>query len=165
MRLAGAGVRDHLALKPFSGRELLSGAAATAAVVFGFEILAAPLGIPFTSLWLFDLHDAAPAGGTLPFLASSVVVVAPLWEEIVFRGFLFRGWSRSWLASTGTVVLTSTLWTGLHLQYDAPLLLQVFCIGLVFGWVRRRSGSTLLTIVLHGLSNLAACVEVAAARW
>lgn len=164
-RLAGATVRDYLALTPFRGRDLLTGVAATAAVVFGFEFLAALFDIPLASPWLFEMHDRAEAGGTLPLLVLTVVVVAPLWEEAVFRGFLFRGWSRTWLASTGTVVLTSALWTALHLQYGALLLLQIFCIGLVFGWIRHRSGSALLTIVLHGLNNLAACVEAVAARW
>ena len=57
------------------------------------------------------------------------------------------------------------LWTALHIQRDAPLLLQFFCADPVFGWVRHRSGSAPLTIVLHGMNNSAACAEAAVARW
>ncbi|MBD0276102.1 MAG: CPBP family intramembrane metalloprotease, partial [Acetobacteraceae bacterium] len=164
-RLAGARARDYLALKPFTGRDLLAGVVATAAVVLGFEAVAARLGVSLASPWLAEVYGNAQAGGTLPLLVLTVVVVAPVWEEAVFRGFLFRGWSGSWLGPAGAAALTSALWTCLHLQYGAALLLQIFCIGLVFGWVRHRSGSALLTMTLHGLNNAAACIEAAVARW
>ena len=54
---------------------------------------------------------------------------------------------------------TTILWTALHVQYDWSGLLQVFLIGLLFGWVRWRSGSTTLTFVLHALMNLESAVE------
>ena len=38
---------------------------------------------------------------------------------------------------------------------------QIFLIGLLLGWLRWASGSTLLTIVLHMLANLAACIQAA----
>ena len=40
-------------------------------------------------------------------------------------------------------------------------LAQIFCIGLLLGWIRWASGSTLLTIGLHMLANLAACIQAA----
>ena len=38
-------------------------------------------------------------------------------------------------------------------------MLQVFVFGLLLGWMRWRSGSTLLTMLLHGLINLEATFE------
>jgi membrane protease YdiL (CAAX protease family) len=55
--------------------------------------------------------------------------------------------------------LSSLLWTALHLQYDWFFFGEVFCIGLLLGYLRYRSQSTWLTIVLHGLNNLAAVVQ------
>ena len=49
----------------------------------------------------------------------------------------------------------------MHVQYDAFTLGQIFLIGLLLGWMRWASGSTLLTIVLHMLANLAACIQAA----
>ena len=40
-------------------------------------------------------------------------------------------------------------------------LSQIFLIGLLLGWIRWASGSTLLTIGLHVLANLAACIQAA----
>ena len=55
--------------------------------------------------------------------------------------------------------MSSLVWTGLHLQYDLFFLGEVFSIGLLFGYLRHRSQSTWLTIVLHGLNNLAATLQ------
>jgi membrane protease YdiL (CAAX protease family) len=90
-----------------------------------------------------------------------VVIVAPISEEVAFRGFLFRGLSASWLGVSGTLIATSAAWTAMHVQYDAFTLAQIFLIGLLLGWIRWASGSTLLTIGLHMLANLAATVQAA----
>ena len=42
--------------------------------------------------------------------------------------------------------MTSAAWTAMHIQYDAIQLTQVLLIGLLLGWLRWASGSTLLTI-------------------
>ena len=56
-------------------------------------------------------------------------------------------------------MLSSLAWTVLHMQYDWFFFGEIFSIGLLFGYLRYRSGSTLLTILLHGLNNLAATVQ------
>ena len=56
------------------------------------------------------------------------------------------------------------MWTALHLQYDWFFFGEVFSIGLLFGYLRYRSNSTWLTIVLHGLNNLAATLADHVAR-
>ena len=89
------------------------------------------------------------------------VVAAPIGEEFMFRGFLFRGWAGSPLGVTGTIVVTSAIWAAIHVQYDWFGIGQVFCLGLLFGWVRARSGSLLLTMMMHALCNIAATVETA----
>jgi membrane protease YdiL (CAAX protease family) len=80
-------------------------------------------------------------------------------EEIMARGFLYRGWSETFLRPAGAIVLSSLAWTSLHLQYDWFFFGEVFSIGLLLGYWRYRTGSTWLTILLHGLNNLAATVQ------
>jgi uncharacterized protein len=75
------------------------------------------------------------------------------------RGFLYRGWSESFLGPLGAILLSSAVWTMLHLQYDWFFLGEVFSIGLVLGYMRYRSQSIWLTILLHGLNNLAALAQ------
>jgi membrane protease YdiL (CAAX protease family) len=105
-------------------------------------------------------QNARDAGAIVPLLVA-VAIAAPVGEEIVFRGFLFRGWTASPLGGTGTIVLTSAIWAAIHLQYDWFGMMQIFCLGLLFGWIRWRSGSTTLTILMHSATNVAATVETA----
>jgi uncharacterized protein len=89
------------------------------------------------------------------------VAVAPVIEELAFRGFMFRGFSESRLGFGGTILLTSLIWASFHLRYNVALMTQVFCGGLLFGIIRWRSGSTALTILLHATWNLVCVVRLA----
>jgi membrane protease YdiL (CAAX protease family) len=87
------------------------------------------------------------------------VIVAPGGEEIMFRGYLFRGFARSERAAWPAIVVISLLWTLPHLQYDWTGMAEIFVAGLFLGWVRWRAGSTLLTFFLHALFNLEGTIE------
>ena len=64
---------------------------------------------------------------------------------IFARGFLYRGWSETFLRPAGAILLSSLVWTALHLQYDWFFLGEVFSIGLLLGYLRYRSDSIWLT--------------------
>ena len=106
-----------------------------------------------------DIYRTARTAGWLPWLVLAVVVVAPIGEETLFRGFLFRGWNRSPSDAWAAIIVTALLWALSHAQYNLFLIGQVFVFGLLLGWFRFKSGSTILSIVLHGLLNLAAMLE------
>ena len=108
-----------------------------------------------------QVYTTAAAEGWLVPLLLGAVIVAPAGEEILFRGFLFRGWVRSNRTAWPALVVISILWAALHVQYDWTGILQIFVIGLFAGWMRWRSGSTLLTFLLHALFNLEATIETA----
>ncbi|MEM1294298.1 MAG: type II CAAX endopeptidase family protein [Verrucomicrobiota bacterium] len=82
-----------------------------------------------------------------------VAVMAPLFEEFFFRGFLYAGWRRSALGWTGTAVLTSLLWAIIHVQYGMYEITCIFVLGLVFSAAREITGSLWIPIAMHGLNN------------
>lgn len=93
-----------------------------------------------------------------------VVVVAPIYEELVFRGFLMGVVLRAkstlsikqrWLFAT---VFSSLAFTAIHLQYDWFGLGLIFVLSLIFSWARLVSGSVFLPMVLHFLNNSLAMV-------
>ena len=90
-----------------------------------------------------------------------LVVVAPLFEEIVFRGFMFRGIARSPAGPWGAVMITSFLFALAHLHYPPYEMLVVFFVGVMLGVIRLVTGSTLITITLHALGNLFAFIVLA----
>ncbi|MGY4428602.1 membrane protease YdiL (CAAX protease family) [Bradyrhizobium sp. F1.13.1] len=105
-----------------------------------------------------DLLKSGRDKGAAVMLLFAFSVAAPMSEEVLARGFLYRGWSASFLRVPGAIILSSLLWTVVHLQYDLYFLAEVFSIGLWFGYMRYRSNSLWLTIVLHALNNLTAVV-------
>jgi len=92
------------------------------------------------------------------FLLIAVVVAAPIVEEIVFRGFLLKGFSQSFMGTHGAVVVTSALWAVIHQQYEMAYLIAIFVIGLAFGYARVLSNSLYIPMIMHGLMNLLAIV-------
>jgi membrane protease YdiL (CAAX protease family) len=90
-----------------------------------------------------------------------LVGTAPVAEEIIFRGFLMRGWSESKIGAMGALLLSSTIFAAIHTQYNPAGMAIVFGLGLIFGMARLRSGSTVLTILMHSAWNLAAGIAIA----
>lgn len=159
-RLAGWPVSRYLGLVRPSGRDVLYGIAALALVLGALEILTHLLGRESVTPFQTESYRVARAAGMLPLMWLAFVVAAPLGEEIVFRGFVFRGWAAA-IGVPGTILLTSLIFAGAHTQYDWFGTFQTFCMGALFGWLRWRSGSTTLTIVLHMLINFVATVWTA----
>ncbi len=107
-------------------------------------------------------YTSAAAEGWLPLMWFATVIVAPAGEEIMFRGYLFRGWIHSQLGAWIGIPVISLLWMALHVQYDWTGMAEILAAGLFLGWMRWRSGSTLLTFMLHALFNLEGMFETLA---
>ncbi|MDP6264729.1 MAG: CPBP family intramembrane metalloprotease, partial [Pseudomonadales bacterium] len=98
---------------------------------------------------------------SLWFLWLALIVAAPLFEELFFRGFLISGLKSSFVRPVGAVLISSALWAAIHLQYDLYGMLTVFVIGLMLGMARIKTDSVLLTVGMHSFMNLVATIETA----
>jgi membrane protease YdiL (CAAX protease family) len=159
IRPTGTPMADYLALRWPSWKSLLLGIAALIALVAAWELLSRALGREVQPGFMGDVLKSAQADGAVWLLLVAFAIGAPVSEELFARGFLYRGWSESSLRVPGAILLSSLAWTALHLQYDWFFFGEIFSIGLLFGYLRYRTNSTWLTIVLHGLNNLAATVQ------
>lgn len=83
----------------------------------------------------------------------AAVVLAPLWEEISFRGFLLSAMAKSRLGFWPAALLSSGLWTALHLGYSWPGLASVFLAGIGMSWIMLRTGSMRAVVVAHAVVN------------
>jgi membrane protease YdiL (CAAX protease family) len=96
--------------------------------------------------------------GFFILLAFTLIVLAPLGEEIVFRGFFYRG-----LSSRGgpfaAIVITAATWSALHAQYELFFMAQIFAFGVFLGWIRWRSDSLILAMILHAAINALALIQ------
>src|SRR3954452_3370157 len=151
---------DYLALRRASWRDLLIGLVALIALVVGWDLLSRMLGREISPGFMVEVLKSAQADGALWLLMIAFAVAAPATEELMVRGFLYRGWSESVLGPWGAIVLSSLVWTAMHAQYyDWFLFSEVLSIGLLLGYMRYRSNSTWLTIVMHGINNFAATLQ------
>jgi CAAX protease family protein len=150
---------EYLALRWTRWTNLLIGAGALFVLVLGWDLLSRATGREVAPGFMADVLKSAQADGALWLLVIAFCVAAPISEEFFARGFLYRGWSESRLGPAGAILLSSLVWTALHLQYDWFFFGEVFSIGLLLGYLRYRSNSTWLTVVVHGLNNFAAVVQ------
>ncbi|HET9616091.1 MAG TPA: type II CAAX endopeptidase family protein [Pseudolabrys sp.] len=139
--------------------DVVFGIAAVAVFIVLADIVSWLAGRGLVTSFQTDIYTTASSQGWLVLLWLSIIVVTPFGEETLFRGFLFRGWFRepkdAWLAIVGTAALFGLL----HVQYDWFVIAQVFGFGVLLGWMRWVSGSTLLTMLLHGLINFEGMIE------
>ncbi len=99
------------------------------------------------------MKDVVSGTKSIPMLVLTVGVLAPIFEELFFRGFIFKGLERGLLGGHGTVWLTSIVFALIHLQYALPIVLMIIPMGLLLGYSRMYSGSLLVPIVLHVVNN------------
>jgi membrane protease YdiL (CAAX protease family) len=162
VRIARWPLAEYLALVRPARRDVLGGLIAIAVLLPLLDLVTYLSGRELIPVFMLRAYTTALETGTLPLLVLALVVAAPVGEEIVFRGFIFRGWAASWLGAVGTIAITALIWASMHVQYETFLVAQIFCAGLVLGWLRWRSGSVLLTIALHAIINAVALMQTAA---
>ena len=159
IRISRTPFADYLALRRPSWTDLAIGVLALIVLVMGWDLVSRVAGREIAPGFMGEVLNSARADGALWLLVIAFTIAAPVSEEFFARGFLYRGWSESFLGPVGAVILSSLVWTALHLQYDWFFFGEVFSIGLLLGYLRYRSNSTWLTVIVHGLNNLAAVVQ------
>jgi membrane protease YdiL (CAAX protease family) len=160
--LGHADQADYLGLKRPQKRDVFVGVICLIGLIAICDALLYLSGRELVTQFQLQSYTTAAAEGWLIPMWLGAVIVAPAGEEIMFRGFLFRGWARTQRSLWPAIVLISLLWASLHVQYDWTGVAQIFVIGLFLGWMRWRSGSTLLTFLLHALFNLEGTLETVA---
>ena len=92
--------------------------------------------------------------GSGGWLLLSAVMLAPLLEEVVFRGYIAGGLRYAYGPIVALVV--SSLAFGLAHGFAAPAINATLC-GLVLGFYYMRYRSITLVVMLHAMNNLTAC--------
>ena len=114
--------------------------------------------------WLIELIWPDP-GGSNPMLelvlkgsdplalacfATTALVVAPLFEETLFRGVLLPVLG-PWLGTSGAVLMSAALFAAAHLSLGE--LIPLFVLGIGLGLLRLRTGRLAASVVMHGCWN------------
>ena len=159
VRLAGRSFASYLALRWPRPRDIAFGLVASAALLVILDGIAFLTGYPLSPDFALDSMRTARDSGLIWLVLLGFCIGAPIVEEFIFRGFLFRGWSTTFLGPSGAIVLSSVLFAAVHLQYEWFYIAGIVLIGLLFGYLRYRSGSTWLTVITHAFYNLMAGLQ------
>ena len=101
--------------------------------------------------------------GSLVVVMLFLIVLGPVFEELVFRGFLFPLLAKS-LGAAGGILLTALPFALLHGAQNQWAWQQITLIGLAgvaFGYTRYKTGSTAASTLLHCGFNLMGAVAYA----
>ena len=148
VRKYGVGWRA-LGLRGFDGQTLGLGCGLMA-LAFGFNFLysafLALFGLQMQVDWV-AIFEAAPSPGLLLVGGS---VIAPVVEEIFFRGFVFSG-LRQRYGWQKAALISSAVFAVAHFQPMA--IVPIFLLGVIFAYLYHRSNSVWPAILMHVLTN------------
>ena len=152
----GCPLRTYLALRWPGTRQFLVSLGGFLLLLAASDSLSYVLGRPIVPPVLVSWYRSSSP----PLLLFAVLVVAPIGEETVMRGFLFQGIASSRWGPLAAILVSSLSWAALHVQYDLYGVTTVLATGLYLGAVRQRTASLLLTMVLHAVANAVATAEL-----
>ena len=146
----GAIINDYLGLTPVSLLTLLKWMVLLVVIVIGIDSLTYALGKPIIPEFMVKAYGSS---SNLVLFAFAIVIAAPIFEELFFRGFLITGLQSSYVGPYGAITLTSMIWASIHLQYDFYYICIIFVFGLVLGLARLQTNSLYVPIMMHALNN------------
>lgn len=153
----GDTITNYLALQPVSWRSLAGWVIAVAAysvVADGAVYLA---GHPIVSDLSIEITKTAIVP---PLLWSALLLAAPIGEELLCRGFMFRGLQASACGAVGAILVPAFIWAIAHVQYEWYRIASIFGGGILLGFARLRSRSVIPPLVMHSFVNFIALLEV-----
>ena len=145
---------------PFAGRVRVEARWLIIAVMIGPALLLLPSFIVGSAMpdgeWRFrqefNADVFAPENWTLAYIFMAVVL-APVIEEVTFRGVAFGALISKNLGSVAAIVISSAAFAIIHMQYTPAAMLIVFLSGVGFAVLRLVSGTVIVPIVAHSAAN------------
>lgn len=119
------------------------------AIIIAITQLLGPVDPPEQQL----LNDLT-AGGVSTLLAIvAAVVMAPVLEEVVFRGILFQGLKRR-IGMWPAALVSGLVFASVHVEVTQPLYSAgLLALGILLAWSLHRFGNVLVPIVGHAVFN------------
>ena len=116
-------------------------------MVLATGVVIEPLLNLFPETYLDRLGNIMAAGGWMMFTS---IVIAPIMEEILFRGILQDALMRKYGAFVG-ILIASAVFGIVHLIPQQ--VVNAFMIGIVLGYIYYRTGALLPVILIHCINN------------
>lgn len=148
-----------LAIKPIKLPILLAVAGSVALLLLGEYVVANWLAVPAPD-FILEVKNNVQNSKDLVFVLLHICLLAPVVEEFIFRGMAYRRIELSRFGSKGAVIITSLVFTFIHLQYSWMVLLLLLPGSFLLGLIRYKTGNLYYCIFAHMLMNTTSMVAL-----
>lgn len=118
------------------------------------SVVIEPLLELFPARYLDNLYDTMGRGG---WTVLTTVVLAPILEEILFRGQIL-GSIRNKYGAVTALLISSLIFGAIHIIPQQ--VVNAFFIGLILGYIYIKTGSLLSVIIMHAVNNALAYLQL-----
>jgi hypothetical protein len=84
-------------------------------------------------------------------LIITIVLLAPIGEELLFRGFLQKYLEIAWGDITKAILLSSLFFAAIH--FNPYWLIQIYLLGVLLGYIAWQTQSVVSSIIFHVIIN------------
>ena len=91
-------------------------------------------------------------------LGIIAIIVAPVTEELLFRGYILTTLNK-YYSTSAAIIVSSIFFAAVHLEFQ--VFIPLFVLGLILGYLRTSNDNIFYSIVFHILNNsIAFIVEI-----
>lgn len=103
--------------------------------------------------YIIDLNNLLQPESILGYilLIIAVAIIAPIGEELLFRGFLQQFLEQNWKDITRAILITSLLFSIIHM--NPYWFIQIYVLGVMLGFLSWKTNSIFPPLILHALNN------------
>ena len=126
------------------------------AILFGvIQVAGWVLEVP-TEPFIIDMKKEVTSSISIVILFLTAGGLAPIVEEIIYRGWLYQRLIDCNIGAKKVVILTSLVFALVHSQYEQGFtFITIFSFGLLFAYIRYKSQNITYSIIIHILYNSA----------
>lgn len=144
--------KDFLAIKPINFKTLAFWLSVTLVVALAERAVMHFLQIP-TSEAMLNIKANVDHAGHMLLVVCTVVVLAPIYEELVFRGMAYHRIENSRLGTVGAIIIPTLVFNLMHLQYSWLLLVVLLPGSFLLAFARYKTANVNYCIAMHMLFN------------
>src|SRR5687768_8909076 len=111
--------------------------------------------VPIPEFMKNIFRELAGQNGVFAFL--TLVIAAPILEELIFRGIILNGLLKKY-SPARSIILSSILFGVVHL--NPWQFIAAFVIGIFSGWIYYKTRKLTLSILIHAVNNLVAFISM-----
>ena len=103
--------------------------------------------------YIVDLNNLLQPDSVFGYilLIIAIAIIAPIGEELLFRGFLQQFLEQHWKDITRAILITSLFFSIIHM--NPYWFIQIYILGIMLGFLSWKTNSIFPPLILHVLNN------------